>query len=337
VKRFAAALFAAITLVAVAATTAPGDESPPPLAPQTPVLDPRAPGSFDYLNVDEKYRRLLVAHSGSRTFDVIDLNNNSVLRQEAVGEGHGIAVDVKDGKYFVGTSRPASVVVLGRKYMVKDDQVTTGGPIDAIAFDTKNDMLYADRADNQIVIINAKTNKVYWNIPIGGSLEYIVYDPVSDRVYQNIESTGDVVVIDPNLNKVIATWHAAPAVELHGLAVDGASHRLFTAGANGKLAVIDTTSGAVIATADIASSVDQIAFDPGYRRVYCASSIGLLSIVQETDNGAEHLADITVPRRTHSVAVDPVTHAVWIAYGAPDDDYVMKLVPPNMNVYSSPR
>ncbi len=331
-------LLAAVGLVAAAAGTSPGAESPPPLAPQTPVLDPRAPGFFDYLEVDEKYRRLLVAHTGSRTFDVIDLNDNSVLRQEAVGEGHGIAVDVKDGKYFVGSSRPPSVVVLGRKYVVKDDQVATGGPIDAIAFDPKNGMLYADRYDNnQIVIINAKTNKVYWNIPIGGSLEYVVYDPVSDRIYQNVESTGDVVVIDPNLNRVVATWHAAPAVEPHGLAVDGASHRLFTAGANGKLAVIDTTTGTVIAAVDIAASVDQIAFDPGTKRIYCASSLGLVSIVQETDSGAEHVADITVPRRTHSVAVDPVTHAVWIAYGASDDDYVMKLVPPAANGYSSPK
>ncbi len=327
-QRSAALSIVTTVLVAVLASISFGAEPPPALTPQTPILDPRTPGYFDYMQVDEKLRRLLVAHSGSRTFDVIDLNDNSILRQEAVGEGHGIAVDVKDGKYFVGTSRPPYVVVLGRKFIVKDDQIPTGGAIDAVAFDPNNDLLYADRADNSVVIINGKTNKVYYTIPIGGGLEYIVFDPGSDRIYQNVEPTADVVVIDPNLNRIVATWHAAPATELHGLAVDSVSHRLFTAGANGKLAVLDTTSGAVITTVDIAPSVDQIAFDPGLRRVYCASSVGLLSVVQETDTGAEHVADITVPRRTHSVAVDPVTHAVWIAYGASDDDYVMKLLPP---------
>jgi YVTN family beta-propeller protein len=281
------------------------------------------------LQVDDKYRRLLIAHTGSRTLDVVDLNNNSVLRQESVGEAHGIAVDIKDGKYFVGTSRPPYVVVLGRKYMVKDDQIPVGGPIDAVAFDPNNDMLYADRADNNsIVIVNAKTNKVYYTIPVGGGLEYIVYDPGSDRIYQNVEPTGDVLAIDPKTNRIVASWHATPATQLHGLAVDSATHRLFTAGANGKLAVLDTTSGALITAVDIAPSVDQCAFDPGLRRVYCASGLGLLSVVQETPTGAEHIADITVPRRTHSVAVDPVTHAVWVAYGASDDDYVLKLVPP---------
>jgi DNA-binding beta-propeller fold protein YncE len=326
-KRLPSMLVAAVAIALALGNASSGAEAPA-LAPQTPILLPRAAGSFDSLETDDKYRRLLVAHTGSRTFDVIDLNNDSVLRQEAIGEGHGIAVDLKDGKYFVGTSRPPFVVVLGRKFMVKDDQIPTGGPIGAVAFDPKNDMLYADRFDNQqVVVINGKTNKVYTSIPIGGGLEYIVYDPVSDRIYQNVESTGSIAVIDPNANRVVATWPAAPATDLHGLAVDGASHRLFSAGGNGKLAVIDTTSGAVIDSVDIAQEVDQIAFDPGKRRVYCASSIGLLSVVQETDAGAQHIADITVPRRTQSVTVDLTTHDVWIAYGAADNDYVLKLVP----------
>jgi dipeptidyl aminopeptidase/acylaminoacyl peptidase len=328
----------ALCLAAGLGAASSGAEPPPPaLTPQTPLLDPRSPGFFDYLAVDEKYRRLLVAHTGSRTFDVIDLANDSVLRQESVGEAHGIAIDIKDGKYFVGTGRPPFVVVLGRKYVVKDDQIQTGGPIDAVAFDPDNGMLYADRYDNNsIVIITGKTNKIYSTIPVGGSLEYIVYDPGSQRIYQNVESSGDVVVVDPSVNRIVATWHLAPATEPHGLAVDAATHRLFSAGANGKLAVVDTTNGQVIAAVDIAPSVDQIAFDPGLRRVYCASSIGLLSVVQETASGADHLADITVPRRTHSVAVDPVTHAVWIAYGAPDEDYVMKLLPPAAGASPAP-
>lgn len=332
-KRFAwraSGVAAVIIIVAAIARMSLGADAPPALTPQTPIMVQRTPGTFDYLEVDNLYRRLLVAHTGSRTLDVIDLNNNNVLRQESVGDGHGIAVDVKDGKYFVGTSRQAFVVVLGRKFMVKDDQIPAGGPIDAIALDSKTGMLYADRAsDNQIVIISAKTNKVYWSMRVGGGvLEYIVYDPVSDRIYQNVESTGEVLVIDPNANKLIAAWSAAPATQLHGLAVDGATHRLFTAGDNGKLSVMDTNTGAVIATVDIPASVDQIAFDAGRKRLYCASGIGLLSVVQETDTGAEHVADIPVPRRTHSVAVDPTTHAVWIAYGADDNDYVMKLIPP---------
>jgi DNA-binding beta-propeller fold protein YncE len=326
-KRLLWIVFGVAALALGVVRTISGADAPAALTAQQPVLLQRAPGSFDYLNFDDQLRRMLAAHTGSRTFDVVDVNNSEVLRQEAVGEGHGVALDVKDGKYFVGTSRPPAVIVVNRKFMVKDDQIPAGGPIDAIAFNPKNGMLYADRGDQSVVVIAAKSNKVYTTIPIGGDLEYIVYDPVTDRVYQNVESTNSIAVIDPNTNRVVATWPIAPATSPHGLAVDSATHRLFSAGANGKLAVVDATSGAVITSVDISPNVDQIAFDPGLRRVYCASGLGVLSVVQETASGAEHLADITVPRRTHSVTVDPTTHAVWIAYGAPDNDYAMKLLP----------
>jgi DNA-binding beta-propeller fold protein YncE len=281
------------------------------------------------MQVDDKYRRLLIAHTGSRTFDVVDLGDGTVVRQVDFGEGRGIAVDERDGKYFVGASRPELIAVVQRKYIVKDNQIQMSGPIDAIAFDSRNDMLYADRADNgSVVAINGRSNKVYASIAIGGDLEYIVYDAVSDRIYQNVYSNNSIVVIDPNTNHVVSVWQAAPAVQLTGLAVDGVRHRLFSAGSNGKLAVIDAASGALIATVKIAPNVDQIAFDPGKRRLYCASGAGLLSVVQETDEGAELVADITVPRHAHTLAVDPTTHAVWISYGALDNDYVMKLIPP---------
>ena len=297
------------------------------LTPQVPIVVPRVPGFFDYMEVDDKYRRLLVSHSGSRTLDIIDLTTETVARQVDVGEAHGIALDVKDGRYYIGTGRPSMVVDIQRKFMVKQNQIPMGGTIDAVAFDSKSDALYADRADTgQVVVIDGQTRKILTNITIGGDLEFVVYDPVSDRIYQNVVSTNVVAVIDPKTNAVVASWPAAPAHQLRGLAVDGATHRLFTAGGNGKLAVMDTTSGSVIAVVAIAPGVDQIDFDPGTKRIYCASGTGLLSVVQETDTGAESLGDVTVPRHAHTVAVDPTTHNVWISYGAADNDYVMKLV-----------
>ncbi len=327
-------------LVAVAAAGAMAGSvaaAPPPLVPQAPIAVPRAPGFFDYMEVDAAYRRLLVAHTASRTLDILGLQNQELLRQVSVGEGHGIAVDVADGKYFVGTSRPAAIVDVQRKYMVKQNQVPTGGPIDAIALDTKNDTLYADRVDNgQVVAMAAKSDRIVTSIPVGGDLEFILYDPASDRIYQNVVTTNSVAVIDPQSNRVIASWPAAPAADLHGLALDSQTHRLFVAGGNGKLAVMDTGSGTVVGSVDIAPGVDQIAFDPGTRRVYCASGTGLLSVVQETDTGVESLGDVTVPRHAHTVTVDPQTHGVWISYGTTDNDYLMRLVVPSPAPSSSP-
>ena len=317
----AALLVPAVSLLAGAAET-------PPLVAQPPMVLPRAPGRFDYLVVDERLHRLLIAHSGSRTLDIVNMTSGSVDRQIDLGEAHGIAVDIKDGKYFVGTSRRPGMNDVSRKNLVLNNYLAIDGPIDAVTFDSKRGVAYGDRADNgSIVMVSGKTDKLLGAIPIGGDLEYLAYDPGSDRIYQNIVAPAGVAVIDPSTNTVVTKWPTAPASDLTGLAIDTAAKRVFSAGGNGKLVMLDMTTGAVVASADIATEVDQIAFDPGKRRVYCASGTGQLSVVQETDSGLESLGNITVPRRTHSVAVDPTTHAVWIAYGTPENDYLMKLLP----------
>ena len=73
------------------------------------------------------------------------------------------------------------------------------------------------------------------------------------------------------------------------------------------------TSGKVLSTVAIAPGyVDQIAFDPGNSRLYCASSVGDISVVQEMPDGTLSLLGmVATPKGTHTLAVDPVTHTVW--------------------------
>jgi hypothetical protein len=74
--------------------------------------------------------------------------------------------------------------------------------------------------------------------------------------------------------------------------------------------VIDTNTGKVLTSVKIADRVDQVAFDPGLRRIYCAAD-GVLSVVQETPDGAVSLGDVKTSKGGKNVAVDPQTHTVW--------------------------
>jgi hypothetical protein len=283
------------------------------------------------MTTDAKNRRLLVAHSGNDSLAIIDMDAQTVLQQVDIGDGAGgagVAVDERDGKYFVGAAND-HVVDINRKNMVLQAFITMPGPVDAIAFDTKNGTLYADEDNgSHIWAVNGRTDKIVATIALPGSPEYIDYDPVSDRIYQNIKpAPSAVLVIDPNTNSISATYPVAPASDVHGLAIDGASGRVFSVGANGKLAVVDMKTGAIVTEVDVAERVDQIVFDPADRRVYCPSGTGVMSVVQETDAGAVLLGEVAIPRHTRSVTVDPLTHDVWVAYGAPDSDYVERFTP----------
>ena len=308
---------------------AAADNDRPIMTVGTPIPVPRAVGRFDYLAIDDKYRRLLAVHTSSNELLVFNIDTGEIERRVAVGRGHGVAVDVYDGKVFVGTE-DGYISQLNRRWLVEDQRIYTNGPVDAIVFDPRNGRLYADHADGtEVWVVQGKTDKMMqFPVAIAKGPEFLDYDPVSDKIYQNITSTNSVQVIDPGSNTVVATWPLAPVTDPRGLAIDGKGKRLFSAGANGKLAVLDLTTGRVQQVVDIPPRVDQIAYDAGANKLYCASGTGVIAVVGDTGDGFGLLGEVSVPRGTHSLAVDPKTHNVWIAYGGDQNDYVIKISPP---------
>lgn len=317
-----------LALIAAIGATAQAADAPPLIAGQ-PVVVPRTPGRFDYMVIDDQNRRLLAAHTGSRQLAVYDLRTDTVTQAVDAGTIQSVAIDVRDGKYLLGASANQEVVVVNRRYLNITNHIKLPGPVDAIAFDPKNSTLYADEAGGKrIFVIDARRDTYRSDIPIPEDPEFVEYDPVTDRLYQNIVSNSTVVVIDPSANRVVASWPAAPAADLRGLAVDGKMKRVFSAGGNGKLVEFDADSGKVVASLDIPQRVDSIALDRTTKRVYCASGAGVLAVVQYNDSGLSLLGNVTVPRGAHTLAVDQQTHAVFTAYGGVQEDYILKLTPP---------
>jgi DNA-binding beta-propeller fold protein YncE len=141
----------------------------------------------------------------------------------------------------------------------------------------------------------------------------MAYDSSTDRIYLNIKTKDVVAVIDPSTNAVIAQWPTAPASRPHGLVLDAASHRVFSAGANGKMVAIDTTSGSARGSVDITPKVDQIALDTVSGLLYCAGA-DKMSVVRVSGGKLTRLGDLTTAATAKNVAVDPTTRAVWTTY-----------------------
>jgi YVTN family beta-propeller protein len=192
--------------------------------------------------------------------------------------------------------------------------IKMAGPTDAIIYEPKNHLVYVTHDEGSDVwVIDPATAKVVATIIIPGVPEFMVYDQSADRIYLNIKNKDVVAVINPATNKVVAQWPTAPAAQPHGLALDAENHRVFSAGGNGKLVVIDTKTGAATASVDIAPQVDQIAFDPSGGLVYCAGT-DKMSVVRTTGGKVMLLGDLPTAATAKNVAVDPATQAVWTTY-----------------------
>jgi len=279
------------------------------------------------MRVDANSDRVFATHKGTKSVAIVDLKTDTALPSVTVGTAQGIAIDRRDNKIFLGDEDEQKIVVLDYATLKKTGEIAVTGPVDDVAFCPKNGMVYADKDNGEEVwVIDAKTEKIVATIKVPTAPEKIEYDRTSDRIYQNIKSNNSVQVIDPATNRVEKTIDTMPATGPHGLVIDGMGQRLFSAGSNGKLVSIDLKTGKVTSDVDIEKGVDQIAYDRGNKRIYCACK-GAISVVQETDDGMKLIGSVTTPKGCHTITVDNKTHAVWTCYSDAKDSYLLKLTP----------
>jgi YVTN family beta-propeller protein len=308
-----------------AASTA---DQPSVLRPAASIKVPNSAGKFDFLRIDSQRHRLLAAHENDGTADYMDLRSNAVIARLKVGGAVDTAVDADSKFYYVSVQEAKRVAVVDAATLKEVASIKTEGPTDAILYEPKNRRIYVTHDDGTHVwVIDPATAKVVATITIPGAPEVMVYDPSADRIYLNIKTKNVVAVIDPTINRVVGEWPTAPAAQPHGLALDADNHRVFSAGGNGKLVVIDTKTGAATQSVDIAEKVDQIAFDAAGGLVYCAGT-GKMSVVRTTGGKLTPLGDVDTAATARNVAVDPSTRAVWTTYTDGKDSFAQSWMPP---------
>ena len=236
---------------------------------------------FDYLRVDPAARRVYVSHGNH--VDVLDADTGAALGQVGSINGiHGIAI-VPDLKVGFITGGPDRVVAMFETDTLKIKKEIHGLGVkpDAIEYDPDTKKVYvANGVSGGITIIDPAKGEIELTIPIVGKLEGMAFDG-KGRLFVNTEDKSEIQVVDTHARKYVATWPIAPAKGGTGLAIDAVHHRLFSAGGNGKLAVVNSDTGAVVATPAIGEDPDGDAFDASSGMVYTSSRLGTVTAVHE--------------------------------------------------------
>ena len=308
-----------LLFLVLAASLAQAD-GPAPLQAQDPVQVTADAKRFDLLAMDSAHHRLLAAHSQAGTLSIVDTAGNKLEKEIPVGDKpSGVAIDAEDGKYFVGTL--TGVTFVDSKTLEKTAFVATSGPTDAMVY--ADGKLYVGHDDgSELWVIDVKSAKLTGSITIPGVPE--IADADGKHLYQNIKDKNELVVIDLATGKITATWPTPATDSPHGLALDAKGGRLYVTGHSGHASVF-SLDGKSLPGIDIGDGrSDQTALDTGLGRLYVPDS-GKLVAVQTSDGKV--LGSVVIPQGTHSVAVDPDTHLVWIAYADDKPSYVQAFAP----------
>lgn len=311
------AVFLALTLPALGAVLTAG----------TPILLENTKGNFDFIRIDTAKHRLLLAHTGNKTLDVFDLDTKKLLKSVPTGAAQDAATDAKRGWYYASVSAPPRMAIVDAEKLEMIGEVPLSAAADLMAFNPENGLAYVcnDTAP-ELWVIDPQAKKIVTTITFTGKgMEDLVFDPPYKRLYQVLKTGDGLFAVDVANNKIVGSWTTAPATGPHGVALVPDADLLFAAGANGKLALINRSTGKVVASADIAARVDEMAYDSELHLAYCASSQGQISVVALEGEKLNVVG--TVAAGGKSVVVDPKTHTVWNAYSKGDQSFVQPFTP----------
>jgi DNA-binding beta-propeller fold protein YncE len=311
-----------LILLTLAATLLPATAAPA-LTPNAPIELTGTHGKFDFIKVDAANRRLLACHTGNGTLDIIDVDKSQLIKSVPTGNAQGVAIDEKNGRYFVSCSKPPQLTIVDFKKLEVTSQVPLPGPADICAYSPSANRVFVDNDEKpEMWVIDPEAKAIVTTIAMpGAGLEDIGLNADDTFVFQNLKATSELAKIDPKTQTVVTKWPTTPAANPHGFAIMK-TNAVLIAGGGGKLALLDLSSGKVLASCDIAPKVDEIAYDAELGRAYCASGTGQISVVFVSENKLTPLGNIPSAPGAHSIAVDPKTHQVWIVFAKDNKPYV---------------
>jgi DNA-binding beta-propeller fold protein YncE len=302
---------------------AKAQKSPAPSAPGYHLLkkiDVGGEGGWDYLFVDGAARRLYVSRA-TRVL-VFDADTGASVGEIPDTPGvHGVAVADDLGRGFTSNGRDGSVTIFELKTLKMISKVKVGTNPDCVIYDPATHRVFAfNRGSSDATAIDAKTGEASPPIALGGHPEFATADG-KGMVFVNLDDKSEVVAIDSKKLEVKAHWPVAPAEDCSGMAIDRKHMRLFSVCGNKKMAVMDATTGKVVADLPIGSGPDAAGFDPETGLAFSSNGEGTLTVVhQDSADKYSVVANVPTQRGARTMALDPKTHNVFLAtaqYGPP--------------------
>ena len=286
---------------------------------------------FDYESLDPQSHKLYVAHLGAGTITVFDTQGGKVAQDlPGVAGVHGVlAVPELHRLYASATDANKVAVIDDQSYSVMA-MVPTGAYPDGLAYDPDDHKVFVSNEEGGTqTVIDVATNQRTADIDVGSDVGNTQYDGQSHRIFVAVGGRNQLVEIDPATNKVVAQHPVSGCQGAHGLYLDWAARSAYIAcEGNARLVMVDMTNWQVTGSDSVGGTPDVLAFDASLGRLYVASESGTVSVFQ-TDRKALHkIAEGLAGPNAHAVAVDPVSHYIYLPLANLNGKPVMRIMAP---------
>ena len=278
-------------------------------------FDIKGDGGTDYVTVESATGRVFVSRATHMM--VVDGATGNVLGDIPDTPGvHGAGIATKSGHGFATNGGDNTVTMFDLKTLAVIKKITIGNGLDGIMYDEPDNLIILTRHSRPIGLVtalNPDTGEVVGNAELEDNGPEGAAADGAGHIFVNLEGKNEIQVVDNKTWKVTATWPLADCDGPTGIAYDKASNRIFS-GCNKTSAVVDASSGKVVANITNGTRVDALGYDPTQKLIYIPNGgEGNVTVVHQ-DSPDKYTVVATVPTfaGAKTIAVDPKTHNAYL-------------------------
>ena len=304
------------------AIPARSQEAPPLKLAQTLTLPADIKGNFDHFGVDLKNDRLFATPEGYKAVLVFELKSGKPIHTiTGIGKPHAVLYREDLNRIYITDGDAGDLKIFDGKSYALLSSVKLLEDADSIGYDPKTKYLYIDNGGGDVhqtysmlSVVDTAAGKKVADIKVDGdTLEAMMLDNASPRIFLNNKAKNQVDVIDRDKRTLLTSWPVTKSKTNVAMAYDAANHRLFIGCRGGGIVVIDTDSGKEITVLEITKGVDDMVFDPASKRLY-ASCDGDADVYQQTDaNSYKSLGKVPTGALARTALLVPELHRYFVA------------------------
>jgi YVTN family beta-propeller protein len=304
---------ALLGLVAAAAwcTTLHAQAVPSYRITKTIALGP--PDRWDYLTFDQDSHRVYIAHGDRVT--VVDGRGGAIVgRVEGFPGGtHGIAIVSALGRGYTDDGKAGTVTSFNLSTLKPLHTIKAAPGADGVVFDKASGHVFVINGDSgSVTVIDPSKDAASTTVAMGGGLEFGVVDGFG-KLYVDGAEKREIVRLDTKTSTVDAHWPIPACAQPRGIAIDPATHRVFASCANGVVVVVDTDTGANVATVPIGLRTDAAAFDAKRKLIFSSNGDGTLSVIAEKGpNEFVSLGSVATMLGARTMTIDPESGRIYL-------------------------
>ncbi|MEO9037972.1 MAG: YncE family protein [Gemmatimonadaceae bacterium] len=285
---------------------------------------------FDYQSFDAGTRRIYMNHMNAGRTIVFDTDSGRVIAEIMdLARATGVWAVPSHHQVYVSAAGTHEVAIIDDRTLKVTSRVSGIRFPDGIAFAPGVDKVFvSDESGAADVAIDAKTGTKLSTIELGGEAGNTHYDSVSHCILVTVQTTKQVVAIDPATEKIVQRYDLAGSAHPHGFTLDEDGRLLFMSSeGNAALQVIDLRTMKVVDEHQVGETPDVLAWDAAWRRLYVASEGGVLSAFWLDGTTLKPIGEVRAPH-AHTVAVDTRTHYIYLPLENIDGKPVLRIYEP---------